>query len=296
MSAEALLWAWGQNIKSNQKVLLLLLADAASFDGLVSGSRQVELGKKLFCSDRTIRNRLNALRDDGLLTRLPCYTAGGKGRAADMILLHLPQFEAVLEAMAEGIPEGSSKGIPESFDRGIPEKNETPENGSESQNVSIPESFDQKSTNISSVPSNKPVTRTQEDISAIASAVPLPKVTIDKLTLNRQEWEAALQIIRTFNDAAGTKFRLIGSRGNRPTEHLKRIVGRLREHPEVTLAEHQAMIKRCCSDPWWKGPTTTIGVIYGPKAFPMCLATDGRPTHGRTFANERRTSPEDAPW
>ena len=105
----------------------------------------------------------------------------------------------------------------------------------------------------------------------------------------------AVQIVKAFNAGTGTKFRLIGSRG-RPTEHLKRIVTRLREHPEVTIDEHLAMIKRVCDDPWWKGQATTVAVIYGPKAFPMCLATDSRPTHGRRFANERRTSPEDAPW
>lgn len=302
MSVEATVWAWGQSLKAPQKLLLLALADEANTDGMVLGTSQSTLASRMGKTERTIRTQIGVLKEQGLLMVMPAYrTKGSKGgRAVDVYLLTLPLFESVLARLSE---EGEKR-LPEVFDKGLPEVFGTSETGSESQTGRLPEVFDEKDASISSCIYPVEDSRTQEKASTLnavaASKVvaggKVPNVTIDKLKLNDDEWQAALVIIRAFNEGAGTKFRLMGSRGDRPTEHLKRIVGRLRDNPEVTLDEHLAMIDRVCSNPWWKGTPTTVGVIYGPKVFARCLATDGRPTHGRTFANERRTSPEDAPW
>lgn len=263
---------------------------------------QKALAERTGKTDRTIRTQIARLKEDGLLTVLPAYrTTGSKGgRAVDVYLLHLPQFESVLAWLS-----GEEERLPEVFDKGLPEVFGTSETGSESQTGRLPEVFGEKPATISSCTYPVEDSRTQEKASTlnavaaskvVAAGSKVPSVTIDKLKLNADEWQAAIAIIRAFNEGAGTKFRLMGSRGDRPTEHLKRIVGRLREHPEVTLEQHIDLIKRNCENPWWKGTATSVGVIYSPKVFPRCLATDGRPTHGRTFANERRTSPEDAPW
>ena len=134
----------------------------------------------------------------------------------------------------------------------------------------------------------------------------VPRVSIDKLKLNAEEWEQAQVIMDAFNATLGTKFTLIGTRGTRPTEHLKRIVMVLREHPEVTLEEHLEMIERRCGPPpdghWWgPGKPGSIGVLYGPNTFPRAIATDdrkNRPTRRRRFANERSTDDgaEGSPW
>lgn len=101
-------------------------------------------------------------------------------------------------------------------------------------------------------------------------------------------------ILAEFNSEAGTAFRLVGSRG-RPTDHLKRIVSRIRDYPEVTLDQHLEVVRYNCRNPWWGGRPTSVGVIYGPGSFPRCLAMDEGPTNKR-FADERRTAQEDAPW
>jgi hypothetical protein len=105
----------------------------------------------------------------------------------------------------------------------------------------------------------------------------------------------ARTIMAEWNMLAGTEFHLTGTRG-KATEHLKRIVGRIRENPEVTLDRHIEVVRYNCAHPWWQGKPTTIGVIYGPQAFPRCLAMgqDGRTD--KRFADERRTAPEHSPW
>lgn len=95
----------------------------------------------------------------------------------------------------------------------------------------------------------------------------------------------AQAIVAEFNKNADTKFSLVGGRG-RPTEHLKRIVGRVRENPEVSLETHLEVIRHTFRYPWWgsKKPTG-VGVVYGPQAFLRCLAMEVPKT--RNFADER---------
>ena len=120
-------------------------------------------------------------------------------------------------------------------------------------------------------------------------------MTVDRHRLTADEWRMAEAIMAEWNQRAGTEFHLLGTRG-KATEHLKRIVGRIRENPEITLDRHIEVVRYNCANPWWQGKPTTIGVIYGPQAFPRCLAMgqDGR--NGKRFADERRTTPEAAPW
>jgi hypothetical protein len=118
---------------------------------------------------------------------------------------------------------------------------------------------------------------------------------VDGLVVTDDELALAEVIIEAFNNANETRFTLRGSR-KRPTEHLKRIVQRLRDNPEMDAEEHVELVKRVSAKPWWEGRPGSTGVIYGPAAFARCRATDSRPTQGRHFEDERRTAEEDAPW
>lgn len=103
----------------------------------------------------------------------------------------------------------------------------------------------------------------------------------------------AQAILAEFNAKAGTQFSLLGSRG-RPTEHLKRIVSRVRENPEVSLERHLEVVRFTCENPWWGAvKPTSVGVIYGQRAFLRCLAMEGP---RKNFADERAPSMEEAPW
>lgn len=69
-----------------------------------------------------------------------------------------------------------------------------------------------------------------------------------------EEWELTTSIIDAFNAAAGSRYTA--------KAHFKAIVGRIREHPNLTAAQHRKIIDANFRDPWWSdrpGPQ----VIYG---------------------------------
>ena len=255
MSVRAMAWAWEQDLAEGDKLLLMALADHADDEGKCWPGQE-SLGRKIGRSERTVRERLKRLESLGMITRNPRYN--GKGhRSSDVILLHLAQ--------------------PDSYRQNLPAANSTA--GSLS----------------SGEPSVVPVVNEDKETVQVSTTSGVPKVSVDKLKVTKEEWDMAVAIIAAFNSGAGTKFSLLGTRG-RPTEHLKRIIGRIRDYPEVTLEQHIETVKRNCETPWWEGRPTTVGVIYGPAAFPRCLATDRRPTQGRRFVDERRTTAENSPW
>lgn len=257
MSVKAMSWAWDQKgLSEGEKLLLMALADHADDDG-ICWPGQKRLAEKVGCTDRTIRTRLTRMETEGLIRRERRKTQSGF-RSSDRIFLHLPNSR-----LPENI-SGRDDGLPETAASALVE------------------------------PSVSVVTPLGNDDSIEKKEAP-PALTVDKLKVTAHEWQLANGIIATFNKQAGTKFALRGSRG-RPTEHLKRILRRVRDNPELSLLDHRELIVRICANPWWKGKPGGVGVIYGPAAFGRCLATDDRPTHGRSFRDERRTSTEDAPW
>jgi DNA-binding MarR family transcriptional regulator len=259
MSVRAMAWAWEQHgLSEGEKLLLMAIADHADDDGKAWPS-QDRLGQKIGRSERTVRERLKKLESLELLVREQRHKENGH-RTSDMIRLNMPTTTGKLYRR-QTLPAATV----------VSEEPSVVEVGNKEEGVTTDkEHFD-------------------------SPALATPKVQIDKLKLTDEEWEAAQKIMATFNEAAGTRFQLMGTRG-RPTEHLKRIVSRMREHPEVTIEEHLEVVKRTCADPWWEDKPASVGVIYSPAAFPRCLATDSRPSHGRKFADERRTSAGDAPW
>lgn len=62
------------------------------------------------------------------------------------------------------------------------------------------------------------------------------------------------EILAVFNEATGKRFAGV--------EWRRAIIGRIREHPELTLADHRRVIEQQMAAPWWKGDPTPA-VIYG---------------------------------
>lgn len=84
---------------------------------------------------------------------------------------------------------------------------------------------------------------------------PLP--TVDRRKVTPFEANTALAILASFNAEAGTSYR--------SKDFLRAIVGRIREHAELTLEEHTAIIRANLHDPWWKGEAAP-NVVYGSSA------------------------------
>ena len=263
MSVKAMAWAWTQEaLSEGEKLLLMAVADHADDEG-VCWPGQVGLAKKCGVTDRTVRTRLKKLETLGLIAREPRYNAEGK-RTSDRITLNFTTGKSFRRKIFP----------PETTASGEPSEGTVPSTG-----VSTSTQENSSSTGKEPPTPTKPSTST-------TSGKP-PPVQVDRLRLTNGEWQMAQAIIAEFNAQVGTRFSLLGSRG-RPTEHLKRIVGRIRENPEVPLERHLEVIRHTCANPWWgaKAPTS-IGVIYGPQAFLRCLAME-KPE--RNFADERAPS------
>ncbi len=270
MSVKALSWAWEQELAEGEKLLLMAIADHADDEG-VCWPGQAGLARKIGRTDRTVRTRLVKLEALGLIARKPRYNAEGH-RTSDMITLLMPTGKLCHRKTLP--PEEAASGEPSGV---LP----TPLGS-----TTVGDSPTVKSGNTSGE-GDRPNQEADEDRP--------PPVTVDRHRLTAEEWRMARTIMAEWNMLAGTEFHLTGTRG-KATEHLKRIVGRIRENPEVTLDRHIEVVRYNCAHPWWQGKPTTIGVIYGPQAFPRCLAMgqDGRTD--KRFADERRTAPEHSPW
>lgn len=271
MSFSATRWAWEQSLdrleKPNTKFVLCALAEMAGRDTAACHPSHRELAAKTGLSASTIKVALGHLEELGVITIEPLTRSNG---AASTNRYSLPREEI---SAYEGEPLAGSR--PPLAGRRLP-------------------------------PSREPTTLDTEPLTALTSGKgaeksSIPRVTVGRDRLNAEEWEQAQAIITLFNAEMGTKFQLISSRG-RPTDHLKRIVLRLRENPEVEMDQHLEMIKRNALAPpqghWWgPGKPQGVAVLYGPNSFPRCLSTEERPTGRRRFANERSPDPTEAqPW
>lgn len=97
--------------------------------------------------------------------------------------------------------------------------------------------------------------------------VPVPKLPkIGGKPVVAVSWDMTARILESFNAQAGKKLRLVTSAGE-PSEAAKRIYGRVRVYPDLTLEEHADIIKRTLASRWWGDGPAGIGVIYGPKVF-----------------------------
>jgi DNA-binding transcriptional MocR family regulator len=98
-----------------------------------------------------------------------------------------------------------------------------------------------------------------------------PIGSVDRVPVTTGEHAMALLILDAFNDIFGTTLRSV--------DHLRKIIMRIREYPEMTLPQHRDVIARNARSPWWKGKATP-SVIYG---------------NGALFERAMLVEPEDGP-
>jgi hypothetical protein len=78
--------------------------------------------------------------------------------------------------------------------------------------------------------------------------------TVDRKTVTPTEYRQAAIVLDEFNRLALTKYSGV--------DWIRKIVSRLREHPELTVDAHLVVIERALAEPWWKGPPSP-SVVYG---------------------------------
>lgn len=116
MSFEATRWAWGLDVGTGKKMILLALANYADEEGSCFPGQE-KLARMTGQTERTVRRLLTELEDEGLIRRAHRYAAGSSGRTSDRYALQLPD---IVSANAEGLPDivaGNGGGLPDIHDR-----------------------------------------------------------------------------------------------------------------------------------------------------------------------------------
>ena len=265
MSVKAMTWAFGlTDLSEGHKLLLLALADFADDKGICWPSQET-LALKCGVTDRTVRSRLKELEAQNFLIRQPRYSKDRRGRTSDRIVLNLKLSNNDQNDLPES-PSGRS----DIYRKAV--SGEPSELPSGSKGVSSLET----QTSLGDKPS---LEGTQENESDSETA--RPKVSIDGLSLTANEWQIAKIAIELFNEQAETNLSLVSRK--RATSHLRSIVCRIREYPDLTAEEHQQIIKEAFVKPWWgTDRPKSVGVIYGPRAFPRCFQA-----RTKNFSDER---------
>lgn len=103
--------------------------------------------------------------------------------------------------------------------------------------------------------------------------------TVGHAKIALQEAEIAGAVLAAFNQVAGTKFA--------GQSWLRKIILRVREHPEVSVDEHRAIIERNFERPWWRDDPSP-SVIYGNDAvFERSMLCPGGKPEARTQAERK---------
>lgn len=231
MSIVHVAWAYAQETGSpTRKAVLVALADYAHHDTGKCCPHISTLAAKTELSEPTVKRALVDLEAARFFTRSRPSRPDGTKAGYDYL------FPNVRVTADPGITLIPGPGITETPDPGItliPQEPVTP---------------------------LEPVNQEHPPIGPPTTAVAI--VTrrgwaVDRKTVSDEEDELARQILAAWNTATGQK---LGAQ-----TWLAKIVMRIREHPDATVADHQAIIAAALADPWWSGPPTP-SVVYGNDA------------------------------
>lgn len=128
-------------------------------------------------------------------------------------------------------------------------------------NMSPRTSTTPKRHDMSAEPSFEPVVslEAEESPSLTANELPIPRARIELGKIDRRpvppgDAEFAARVLDEWNRC--TEQTLVSK------DWLRKIVMRMREHPELTVTDHAHVINAALSDPWWNGHPSP-SVIYG---------------------------------
>lgn len=220
------------DMPNGEKVLLLALADAANHDGYAYPGR-ARLSVACNCTERHVSSMLARLADRGLIL------VRARGRRGNEYLV-FPTAEAVERygfVGGSGVPIEDEKGGSLDAEKGevqdaLRARTEIGEPSGEP-----PRDMSQKRTGMV----------------GIGTVVHGAKVTA-------AEFCKAQAIVAVFNRRAGRRL-TVATR-----EHLRLVIGRMRDEPEMTLEEFERLIVTVLGDPWWDG-AATLNVVFSPRVW-----------------------------
>lgn len=125
---------------------------------------------------------------------------------------------------------------------------------------------------------------------------PLPKIS--GKPVNRESWTLTALILAEFNRQTERDLRLLTSAGE-ASEAAKRIYGRVRKYPDLTLDDHERIIANTLASRWWdpKGAENgkpQVGVVYGPNVFEDNISRRASATAGNIGARQLRHTSTDS--
>lgn len=95
---------------------------------------------------------------------------------------------------------------------------------------------------------------------------PARKITVGGKPVDEKLWEVAVQAVAVFNEETGRRLSAVTGTGV-ASETGKRVYGRVRAFPELTIEQHGDIIRRTLRSRWWGDDEPSIGVVYGPRVF-----------------------------
>lgn len=229
-------------------VVLLSFAgkDSTSFPSLRAISERM-----CGASPRQLRRLRAELEKSGLLTVIERTRENGSQTSNLYVVNTLPNPHATWYQMGMGEEDTGVRGDPDTDDRGI----RTP--------VSPPEGESVEVESGGRPPRRPPPAR--------ASAA----LTVDKRRASVEEMELGGTLLEMWNGLSGQRLR--------SPDFVKLFIRRCREHPEVTLEQHESLIRSLLTDPdpWWQGHPSP-NLIYGSSAqFERQLTTLEAPARQR---------------
>lgn len=102
-------------------------------------------------------------------------------------------------------------------------------------------------------------------------------VKADGKAITVEEWDLAQAVLDAWNTATGSNPPF------RSTEWIRKIVMRIREHPELREPDYQELITRALGNPWWDG-SASPSVVFGNGAlFENVLVSNGATKRKRRY-------------
>jgi DNA-binding transcriptional ArsR family regulator len=268
-------WAWKviavrDDVPRTAHTLVLRLGHHAN-KNLLAWPGVPKLAAATKTGDSTVERHLRLLAKLGLIVREPYMRPDGRGRGHDRIRLISPS--AATRRSGHDQPADSAAAT---------RRSGTQQPADSAGQSSIRE----------------PTTGTDKGKGA---AVPTKFPVVDGNPVTPAEFSLSSAAVATFNERNGSRFGLVGTTG-KATESLKRIVSRIREHPELTDSDLVRIVNSNFDNPWWtEEKLGGVGVIFGPKAWPRAMANDGLPANKsgrniRTNIDRKPKADEEEPW
>lgn len=243
-------WAFGVTTgNTTRKAILSQLAMMADAGTGRCEAKQATLARGCETSERSVRDHLRMLVEQGLVARRPQHREDG-GRRGDEFLLLAPWVSEWPDGHPARMSGGATGHTGEGGNRG-----ECPGKNGHIGTASLEDDAARNGNGASPVGA--------EVAHADAREAEVPSWSFNGKSVPAPLREMALNVLADFNERAGTRFGAFGARG--PSEHLKRITAAVLDHPDASREDWRRVVDWTLSHPWWGDDTPSVGVVFGAR-------------------------------